>query len=104
MFVLTSSNIDIFCSQGVGELFSVFKNDFMDDTLDISKNGVSYSIDVKPHITCTCPFASDQKPEKFWQYARTTPIFFAFSEDAIYARTLEKISAFGEISLSKKQW
>jgi len=71
MFVLTSSNIDIFCSQGVGELFSVFKNDFMDDTLDISKNGVSYGIDVKPHITCTCPFASDQKPEKFWHLITT---------------------------------
>lgn len=71
MFVSTSKNIDTFCHEGVSELFSVFKNDFIDNTLTITKNSVSYAIDVKPHITCRCPFVSDEKSERFWHLITT---------------------------------
>ena len=71
MFVSTSRNIDIFCSLGVSELFTIFKSDFVDSPLSISKNNISYIIDVKPHITCTCPFVSDEKAEKFWHLITT---------------------------------
>lgn len=71
MFVSTSKNIDTFCHEGVSELFGIFKSDFIDNTLAITKNSISYAIDVQPHITCTCPFASDEKAEKFWHLITT---------------------------------
>jgi len=71
MFVSTSSNIGTFNKEGVSELFEIFKNDFLDEKLCIIKDGISYDIDVKPHITCICPFDHDEKTEKFWHLITT---------------------------------
>jgi hypothetical protein len=71
MFVLTSSYIGTFDANSVSELFALFKKDFLDNDLAITKNSISYEIDVKPHITCTCPFFMDEKTEKFWHLITT---------------------------------
>ena len=71
MFVSTSCYIGTFSADSVAELFDVFKNDFLDNTLQISKGAVSYEIDVKPNETCTCPFHYDEKTEKFWHLITT---------------------------------
>ena len=71
MFISTSRHINTFNHEGVEELFMIFKDDFIDTPLLIEKNGVKYAIDVKPNITCTCPFAQDEKAEKFWHLITT---------------------------------
>lgn len=71
MFVLTSANIATFNNLGIAELYSCFKNDFLDDILTIEKNSTTYNIDVKPHITCTCPFTHVEKAERFWHLITT---------------------------------
>lgn len=71
MFVLTSSTIDTFNAEGIAALYKIFKNDFLDKTLCIVKEGHAYSIEVNPHITCTCPFSHDEKTEKFWHLITT---------------------------------
>lgn len=71
MFILTSNSIDTFCGQGVNELYSNFKNDFLDINLKIIKDASSFDIDVKESETCTCPFDADEKPERFWHIITT---------------------------------
>jgi len=71
MYILTSHNINTFNKLGISELYSHFRNDFLDINLEIKNNSSSFSIDVKEDETCTCPFHSDQKQERFWHIITT---------------------------------
>lgn len=71
MFILTSTNIETFNKLGVAELYTYFKNDFLDIDLKIRKGAFSFDIDVKKDETCKCPFFDDQKQERFWHIITT---------------------------------
>lgn len=72
MIILTSANIDIFCKLGIDELYEHFKRDFIDNTLEIRKDSISFPIDIKEVETCTCPFYHDEKEERFWHIITTS--------------------------------
>ncbi len=71
MIILTSPNIETFNEIGVSELYSYFKNHFIDMDLKIQKDLSSFIIDVKIGETCTCPFNDDEKQERFWHMITT---------------------------------
>jgi len=66
MFILTSNNVETFNKLGVAELYTHFKNDFLDIDLKIIKGNSFFNIDVKKNETCKCPFYGDLKQERFW--------------------------------------
>jgi len=71
MLILISNNIETFNKLGVAELYTHFKNDFLDIDLKIIKGTSSFDIDVKKYETCECPFYNDQKQERFWHIITT---------------------------------
>lgn len=50
----------------IERLYAIFKQDFIDDEISLSKNDVLYTICVNTSEVCPCPFRSTQKQKRFW--------------------------------------
>jgi len=66
MLILTSTSISTLNRVGIEELFTIFKEDFMENETYLRKDTQDYFINVKKEICCPCPFGNINKPERFW--------------------------------------
>lgn len=57
---------DVLNSEDIESLYQIFKQDFIDNTMMLTKGSTSYPIDVKVSVSCDCPFEGDKKEERFW--------------------------------------
>jgi len=60
------NDVNNFTEETIEKLFSIFKKDFIDNHTYLTKNSISYLIDIKKEIVCPCPFGKKDKPERFW--------------------------------------
>lgn len=66
MTLLNAFEINTLSSYGIEMLYELFKDDFITNQTSLTKNGTSFPIDIKRHVTCPCPYGNTHKPEKFW--------------------------------------
>jgi len=63
---LILENESEFNTNNIEKLFDIFKNDFIDNKVILTIAGQNYTITTKPNQTCKCPFAMQEKSERFW--------------------------------------
>lgn len=66
MHLLNDFEINTLSEDGIKTLYKIFENDFITNTTHLTKDSISFPIEIKYHHKCPCPFGGSQKPKKFW--------------------------------------